>query len=217
MTKENNVIVSIVGGNHRGDREAEDFYPSPAEITYALVHYELPYFEKYKVLEPCCGDGAISVILEDFGVRVRSQDLIDRGFGETGIDFLQTKKSDCQAIITNPPFNLSEAFIRHGFDTHGVKYMAMFLKASYWHAASRKKLFLEHQPSRVYALQWRPDFKGQGGPTMDFIWVVWDDNAPKNETRYLLMDKIVGLRSKPAKKRTKKKAEPVNQEPVAIS
>ena len=42
------------------------------------------------VLECACGEGHLSERLKYYGYDVVSRDLIDRGYGETGIDFLKT-------------------------------------------------------------------------------------------------------------------------------
>jgi hypothetical protein len=41
-----------------------------------------------------CGDGTMSHVLEETGCAVPSSDLYERGYGETGHDFLQTQRSD---------------------------------------------------------------------------------------------------------------------------
>jgi hypothetical protein len=56
------------------------------------------------IWEPACGDGAISKVLEAAGYDVISTDLIDRGFGQGGVDFLKTTKALGRNIVTNPPY-----------------------------------------------------------------------------------------------------------------
>src|SRR3546814_11582916 len=92
------------------NRERDDFYPTPPEGTRALLSVER--FEG-EIWEPACGDGAISKELEAAGHTVYSTDLIDRGYGTPGVDFLLDYSTTAANIVTNPPFKLAEEFARH--------------------------------------------------------------------------------------------------------
>ena len=168
-------------------RKANDFYPTPADVTRALLDVlDLPAGSL--VREPACGGGAISRVLIDYGYRVQSSDLCNRGYGQTGVDFLYARAIQSDAIITNPPFKLAGDFIRKAVLEAPV--VAMLLKSNYWHAARRVELFMQHPPSAVYALTWRPAFleaeRGKN-PLMDCCWTVWTgSNEP---TRYRLLQR----------------------------
>lgn len=82
-------------------RAAFEFYPTPPEATRALLSVEA--FEG-DIWEPACGDGAISKVLEAAGYQVVSTDLIDRGYGAGGNNFLKSDKPLAKNIITNPPY-----------------------------------------------------------------------------------------------------------------
>jgi len=69
----------------KANAERDHFYPTPPEGTRALLRVEK--FEG-TIWEPACGDGAISRELEAVGHTVLSTDLIDRGYGTAGVDFL---------------------------------------------------------------------------------------------------------------------------------
>ena len=180
--------AKIIGGNDASLRQENDYYPTPPECTYALLSKELEHLQGMKVWECAGGNGAISKVLEEEGLEVYSSDLVDRGYGDHGIDFLWTMKTDCQAIITNPPFNLAEQFITHALDDLKVDYLAMLLKGQYWHAKKRAALFERHPPAVVYPMTWRPDFMKRGSPTMDFQWSVWRPH--KGGTLYQPMAKV---------------------------
>ena len=82
-----------------------DFFQTPICLTKELIKTGL-LFGKKTILEPCCGKGAISNILKDFGFLVDERDL------ELGNDFLEeeyNKKYD--AVVMNPPFNLWDKFV----------------------------------------------------------------------------------------------------------
>lgn len=155
--------LQLTGGGK--NRRELDFYPTPREVTVALMEYF-----KWKpslVWEPASGDGAMADVLRYYGHEVVCTDIA------TGTDYLKTPgKADM--IITNPPFNLSEEFIRKALTEADV--VAMVLKSQYWHARKRYGLFNDSLPSYIMPLTWRPDFMAGergGSPTMEVIWTVW--------------------------------------------
>lgn len=170
------------------DREGTDFYPTPPDVTHALMDYlQLP--TGTHIWEPACGQGHISDVLLQRGMVVRSTDLHDRGYGEGGIDFLEVPAMRSDWMITNPPFAQSEAFIRHALELG--KPFALLLKGQYWHSKRRQALFNNHRPVAVLPLTWRPDFlmgrKG-GSPTMEAAWTVWHP-TPAAATEYRLLSR----------------------------
>lgn len=169
------------------DRNPTDFYPTPPNVTIALMEY-LDIRSK-TVWEPACGNGMMAETLVNCGVNVIATELYGQGYGECGIDFLTEPFRNCDYIITNPPFKLSELFIKRCIE-HGVPF-AMLLKSQYWHSSRRLKLFATHPPSAVLPLVWRPDFhfgKKGGSPTMDCLWTVWNDK-PSDYTIYKPLQK----------------------------
>lgn len=186
--------VSLANGGDQSKRRELDFYPTPPEATHALMQF---LFEE-KILnrdslvwEPACGNGAMSDVISGYVDHMVSTDIRETGYGVSDTDFLSTKiPSD--AIITNPPFNISEQFIRHAISQSGV--VAMLLKSQYWHAQKRIDLFNTNPPAYVLPLTWRPDFlydqraNGvKGAPTMEVHFTVWvqDDT----DTKYRLLRK----------------------------
>ena len=93
-------------------RHPEDFYPTPPVITKMLLDREEL---TGNIWEPACGKGHMSEVLISRGYDVLSTDLIDRGYGEGGIDFLDDAKiskfGSVDNIITNPPFRFSLDFV----------------------------------------------------------------------------------------------------------
>lgn len=180
-----NLGVAFAGGH--GAREKDDFYPTPPEATEALLTLNL-WGGSRKVWEPACGDGAISRVLARAGNDVVSTDLIDRGFGTGGVDFLKATSLLAPIVITNPPFKLAEQFIRHALDL-GAETVAMLLKMTFWNAAKRIPLFEEHPPAIIAPLTWRLDFTGGGAPTMDCGWAVWVAGYAPCTTHFRLLPK----------------------------
>jgi len=107
----------LAGHDLTKTREENDFYPTPPSGI-------LPFLEKEKfegnIWECACGDGAISKVLIDKGYDVYSSDLINRDYGETGLDFLETNKK-YDNIITNPPFKLSLPFVYKALESVNKK------------------------------------------------------------------------------------------------
>ena len=103
-------------GHSDGEREQNDYYATdPKAIDMLYPHYQIPL----KIWEPACGEGHLSKRLEELGHIVYSSDLVDRGYGHTGIDFLKTTKQDmpdCECILTNPPYKYCTEFIEHSLD-----------------------------------------------------------------------------------------------------
>ena len=186
--------VALANGGDRSKRRELDFYPTPPDATHALMRFLAAKGAIKKdslVWEPACGNGAMSNVIAEYVSDVYSTDIRQTGFGHGGLDFLGAS-FDCEAVITNPPFALSEQFIVHALTQAPV--VAMLLKSQYWHAQRRIELFHQHQPAFVLPLTWRPDFLydqrengAKGAPTMEVCWTVWVDGD--TETKYHLLRK----------------------------
>lgn len=182
--------ANLTNSSTTNKRRELDFYPTPAEVTHALMMFlEDEWFlgRISTVWEPACGDGAMSKVLGEYVTEVISTDIRETGYGMGGIDFLDwSEKAD--AIITNPPFNQSSQFIEKAIKEAPI--VAMLLKSQYWHASKRTKLFTDYPPAYVLALNWRPDFmNGErgGAPTMECVWTVWVEG--NTDTRYRILSK----------------------------
>lgn len=180
--------AKMLGGNpdpERG-RAENDFYATPEPVTRALIAEYPDYIEGKSIWEPCAGDGAMAAVLRDARPAnilcsdIAPQPVVERANGLTiyAVDALRAKRlpPGVSAVITNPPFVIAPAIIRHMLTLEGgaPQLLALVLKATFWHAASRYKLFEEHPPTAIHPLLWRPDFRDLGGPTMEFMWCVWE-------------------------------------------
>lgn len=159
------------------DLDGPDFFPTPAWATHALIDNET---FKGEIWECACGNGAMSKVLETTAPVV-SSDLFDRGYGDVGMDFLDTKlRSD--NIVTNPPYNSAEGFVRQGAALARQKF-ALLLRLAFLEGAGRAKgIFADIPPSRVWVFSERITFypegavqKGSG--TTAYAWFVWDKAA----------------------------------------
>lgn len=169
------------------DLNGPDYFPTPPWATYALIDNE-----KFKgdIWECACGDGTMSKVLEESGCDVPSSDLYERGFGESGVDFLATERRAAN-IVTNPPYNCAEGFVRNGLQFAEKKF-ALLLRLAFLEGANRARtIFSESPPSRVWVFSERITFypknavkKGSG--TTAYAWFVWDKDAQSStELRWL--------------------------------
>lgn len=174
---------SLVGtGSNPDGRPDTDFYGTPTWATEALLDRE-PF--GFSVLEPACGDGAISKVLTKHH-QVESYDLYDHGYGITGVDFLDfvwSLNTQWDAIITNPPYRLAEEFLQHALDitrdSNGK--VALLLKLQFLEGQKRKKILEQSPLSKVYIFSKRLTFTRNNEPVgnsgmMAFAWYVWDWN-----------------------------------------
>lgn len=163
------VATQMIGGNPSNGRSETDFYPTPPEATCALLDF-LNIPKDQVIWEPACGELDMATAMQNRGYSVIATDIA------TGQDFLTEPLRECDWIITNPPFGISEQFIRRCAE-HG-KPFALLLKSQYWHAKRRYRLFDEIRPSYVCPLTWRPDFQfkkndTRRSPLMDVQWCIW--------------------------------------------
>jgi hypothetical protein len=165
----------------RPNTEKDHFYPTPPQATQSLLALEeLPQW----IWEPACGDGAISKVLLERGHSVVSADLVDRGYGEVGHDFLMERTLRAPAIVTNPPFKLAEQFVEHAIEL-GAEKVCMLLRLAWLEGVTRKALFRRTNLSRVWVSSRRLSFArggtdtGAGGSGMvAFAWFVWEKGPP---------------------------------------
>jgi len=168
------------------DLSGPDFYPTPKWATHALIDNESFNGD---IWECACGDGAMSSVLAQTGQAVYSSDLYDRGYGEAGIDFLTARKR-FKNIVTNPPYNSAESFVRSGLAKSEKKF-ALLLRLAFLEGANRNKtIFSQTPPSRVWVFSERITFypagaKVMGSGTTAYAWFVWDKNSTGTELRWL--------------------------------
>ena len=159
------------------NRRENDAYYTPLEAITALLNVE-----KFEGLtwEPAEGDGRILRALQRIGCEVIGSDI------KTGTDFRRTYK-EVDNIVTNPPWKIKTAFIRHAKECSRRK-VAMSLPLSALAGVARRPLHQDAEfPLRtVYVFVRRLDFGGPGdGPdegvpskrrssTIIPGWFVWE-------------------------------------------
>ncbi len=179
MSKGATKVFSVLGATNHSDteREVNDYYATDPIALTALLERER--FSD-KVWECACGDGALSKVLVSKGYEVKSTDLIYRGYGEGGVDFLIGNESFDGDIVTNPPYKDALVFVEKALDTvtdgHRV---AMLLRLQFLETKSRRMLFDVYPPQYVYVSTNRikcaknGDFESTGSSAVAYAWFIW--------------------------------------------
>lgn len=181
--KEKTVMKSglMLGVNPNVIRVENDFYatnPHALKIVLPLLN-ELGL--NNKVWECSCGQGHLSKVLENEKYIVKSTDLIDRGYGEGNINFLQYDGEWDGDILTNPPFKFAEKFIEKSMELlqEGNKAI-FFLKVQFLESKSRKLLFEKYPPKYVIVNSERQqcskdgDFEKYNATTQCYCWFIFE-------------------------------------------
>ena len=174
----------LAGGNPARGRVENDFYATHPDSTKSLLAVEEII---YPALEPACGEGHIAKLIKStiHGNDIIACDLIDRGYGVGGIDFLkQHFEEKFETVITNPPFNLFQEFVEKALKVANKK-VIMFGKLQALEGQKRAT-FLQSTPLRtvyVFKKRQQPMRNGKANDevtgkkmssTMAFAWFVWE-------------------------------------------
>jgi len=119
--------------NATGKRKKSDFYETPYSLTRLLLKdnsFKYDFNDKrLTILEPACGNGAISKVLKKkLDSKIVEYDI------QQGRDFLK-EKNKYDRIITNPPFSLAYEFIQKAKEVS--KQFCFLLPLSYLHGKER--------------------------------------------------------------------------------
>ena len=174
------MFKTLGASNHCAhNRQSEDFYATSTEAVEWLCQLET---FNGPIWECACGMGHISEVLKAKGYKVRSTDLIDRGYGEGGVDFLSPDITTWDGdIVSNPPYKYAQEMVEKALAIipNGKK-VVMFLKTLFLEGKSRKRLFLENPPIRIWVSSSRlkcamnGEFDAMGGSAVSYSWFVWE-------------------------------------------
>ena len=175
-----NAIAPIAA--HKFKRQRNEHYVEPNWVNRRIFDVESFC---WPIWDPSCGWGRIGDAASKLGgargVGCISTDLIRRGYGIGGIDFLKTKKmrGGARSIVCNPPFDLMQEFAEHALRI-GAERVAMIalirrLPAARW---------LQKTPlACIWLMTPRPSMPSGGhirdggkvgGGTQDFCWLIWE-------------------------------------------
>lgn len=179
--KESNSTFRQLGASNRStyERVRNDYYATDPKAVEMLL--DLEQFSP-NIWECACGEGHISKVLESRGYTVRSTDLIDRNYGQGGVDFLlQTEIWDGD-IITNPPYKYALKFVEKRLELiPDGRRVCMLLRIQFLEGQSRLKLFKRRPFKVMYVSTKRLCCRRNGlfeqfdkKSRMAYAWFIWE-------------------------------------------
>jgi hypothetical protein len=172
------IYVTLGASNHTNEeREVNDYYATDSIAIDALISKATL---APALWECACGGGHLSKRLVELGYTVKSTDLIYRGYGVGGVDFLQSEEFFDGDIITNPPYKYAREFIEHALTLipNGRK-VFMFLKLQFLEGKARRALFDKGELKTLYVSSSRilcaknaefDKMKAGGGSAVAYGW-----------------------------------------------
>lgn len=147
-----------------------ELYPTPSEVVDALLS-KLTFRPTDKFLEPCYGTGAI---FEKVALPQSQKSFAEI---EKGIDYLTTEFGQQDVIITNPPFSLTEEFIRKSLSELAPDgTMAYLQRVNYLGSIDRLPFWFEIGfPRKTPVIVPRPRFVKGGSDSCEYAWFIWDN------------------------------------------
>ena len=134
------------------------------------------------IWECACGQGHLSEVLKNKGYNVWSTDLIDRGYGETGVDFIAPLLYEWRGdILTNPPYKYAKEFVEKAMEILEKQYYCiMFLKIQFLEGQARRKMFYKYPPKYIYVNSVRQtcyingDMSKKMSSATCYCWYIWE-------------------------------------------
>lgn len=181
---QNSIFKTLGASNHTDkERQSEDYYatdPIAIDVLLKDGHAKV----NSMVWEPACGEGHLSERLKQYGYSVYSSDLVYRGYGTGGFDFLKHFDTWQGDILTNPPYKHAKEFVEHALSIipTGNK-VFMFLKVQFLEGKERRKLFEKYPPKCIYISSSRilcaknaefEKMKKGGGSAVAYAWFEWE-------------------------------------------
>ena len=179
MGNSKSVFSTLASSNHSDTKkEIDDYYATEPKAVELLLERE--NFSK-NILEPFCGEGHISKVLEKHGYNVKSTDKIYRGYGSV-LDFFTVKDVDLDVdIISNPPYSCALSCVKKSLEVIGKGHkLAMLLKIQFLEGKERRKFFDKFPPKYVYVASSRltcaknGDFDNANSSAICYAWYIWE-------------------------------------------
>ena len=173
------LFACLGASNHSAEERAGyDFYATDPRMADELCKC----VELRNVWECACGAGHLAKVFDRYGLLGRASDIVDRGYGESGVDFLLQTEPWNGDIVTNPPYKYAQRFVEHALDLipKGRK-VCMFLKLTFLEGQSRVSLFRNSPPRTLYVSVKRVQCAKNGdfttysaaSPAAAYAWFIW--------------------------------------------
>ena len=162
-------------------RQVNDFYATHHSCTSDILREEDFH---HTILEPFCGTGTMSKVIEASGRDVESYDIIDRGYGKVA-DFFELDIEEGKFdIITNPPYNDRLAEIIAKCVKICKHKVAILMPLRYLSSNARyNDIYKSNPPARVYVYQERiciakngdfTTYNDAGANLEIYAWYIWE-------------------------------------------
>jgi hypothetical protein len=160
---------------HKQRRQKHDFYIEPdwcVDQLFVTVRFRGP------IHDPCCGRNIV-LAAQRAGYEASGADLVDRGFGETGVRFQEDLRPRT-TLVLNSPSGQHEEFIMHALEV-ASETVAVIVPIPFLDGQERFwELYRPFPPAYVLCCSERPsmppgdepDVKPEGG-TADYCWLIW--------------------------------------------
>jgi len=171
-----------INSTHAHAKRGLDAYWTPGQATRALLAIErLPV----DIWEPACGNGAITIVLRNAGRTVIPSDIVEyEDFTPDFVgDYLNSRAPPgVQAIVTNPPYRLAQAFASNAI--LDAPYVALLERLEFLESTRRLPFFRTSPPRRVRVssrrlpMMHRLGWSGvRSSSNHCFAWFVWERGA----------------------------------------
>lgn len=173
-------FTCLGASNHcEHEREVNDYYATDPFAAEILIMVE-PLLSS--IWECAWGEGHLAKVFAKYNKLALASDLINRGYGNTFVDFLKTDREDWyDDIVTNPPYKYAKEFVEKSLELieNGRK-VCMLLKLTFLEGKTRKKFFKKYPPKIIYVFSGRlacaknGDFKNKMSSAVCYAWFVWE-------------------------------------------
>ncbi len=150
-------------------RRENDSYQTPPYCVEKLLPY-IDFRGEPSFIEPCKGDGNIYYMIAPLCSTSAYYEMAK------GRDYLTTRCSPVDIIITNPPFSLWREFLEKSLtEADLVIYMLRLNVMGSGTKTNRGEFWNSNRPTRSFPLEKRPSFIGDGKTDCcDYHWLAWD-------------------------------------------
>ena len=165
-----------------------ELYPTPPELAKAfidlvdwkrLINDNLALGEPTTFIEPCRGTGSI---YDQIPLEYKCYAEI-----KEGLDYLSPEHVPenhlFSATITNPPFSLTEDFIKKSLRMASPwGFVAYLQKVNFLGSKKRNDFWREVKlPDKLIIATPRPSFAKSGSDSCEYAWFCWDPNGYIND------------------------------------
>lgn len=173
------LFACLGASNHSAEERAGyDFYATDPRMADELCKC----VELRNVWECACGAGHLAKVFDRYGLLGRASDIVDRGYGESGVDFLLQTEPWNGDIVTTPPYKYAKEFVEHALGlVDDGSLVCMFLKLTFLEGQVRRALFERYPPANVIVSVKRVQCAKNGdfekypltGSAAAYAWFIW--------------------------------------------